>query len=161
MGKIILDFSTPSALPTTIKRQIFCPSTLYILSGGLGALGWASVKWMAEEGARKFLLLSRSANLSIDQKEELEELKKEYKSALHVELGKCDVANGSEFEQIIANATKSGLLSSPKPRLAILHLAMALHDAPIHAMTETQLQGALACKVAGARNLVEPFLNEG
>jgi len=41
-GKLILDFSNSDVLPDekSIIRQVYSPNTLYILSGGLGALGW-------------------------------------------------------------------------------------------------------------------------
>jgi fatty acid synthase len=153
-GKIVVDFSRenwPSL--QSLRRSSFHIDTLYVISGGLGAIGWETVKWMSTEGAYRFLLLSRqgSSALTESQKEDLNLLQAK---GVRVHVQKADVTNSSHVKLAYEEARAQGLLES---RVAILHMAMVLQDRPISKMNTTELHQALACKIDGARNLVEYF----
>jgi NAD(P)-dependent dehydrogenase (short-subunit alcohol dehydrogenase family) len=154
-GKIIVDYATEN-LPSLdkVKRFVFNPETLYVISGGLGALGWEAWKWMAGEGARKFLLLSRGGNLTSHQEADVQRYAAQ---GVKVLVAKCDVANREQVVAAYKAAEAQGLLHAATGRVGILHMAMVLRDAGVKNMTEKELAEAVACKVDGARNLVEYF----
>ena len=109
---------------------------------------------MCADGARRFLLLSRSGKLSAEQEEELTALQSQYSNCVVV-VARCDVTNRKMVEGVYTDAKISNLLIE---RAAILHFAMLLNDAPVLDMTDAQLTSTLACKVDGARNLIEPLI---
>jgi len=128
-------------------------TTLYVISGGLGALGWLTWQWMAlHEGATRFLLLSRSgsAQLTPEMKADVDRLRESH--GVEVVIAKCDVTNPEETQAAYALAMRT-LPSAPK-KIGILHMAMSLHDAPISQMVEDQFNLATKCKIDGARNLM-------
>jgi NADPH:quinone reductase-like Zn-dependent oxidoreductase/acyl carrier protein len=157
-GKIIVDYSADQ-LPAmeTVKCFVFNPDTLYVISGGLGALGWESWKWMVGEGARRFLLLSRSGKVTAPQQADIDAFAAQGVSIL---VAKCDVANREEVFAAYKSAEAKGLLNATTGKVGILHMAMVLRDAGVKNMTEQHLNEAVACKVDGARNLVEYFGGE-
>jgi acyl transferase domain-containing protein/NADPH:quinone reductase-like Zn-dependent oxidoreductase/NAD(P)-dependent dehydrogenase (short-subunit alcohol dehydrogenase family)/SAM-dependent methyltransferase/acyl carrier protein len=154
LGKIIVDFDR-AQWPNSqnVKRSVFHPETLYVISGGLGAVGWETVKLMSNEGATRFLLLSRQgpAALSESQKEDLAALQAR---GVRVLVQKADVAKQADVKAAYDEARKQGLLTS---RVGILHMAMALQDMAVKNMDEKSLHGALDCKIDGGRNLIESF----
>jgi acyl carrier protein len=156
-GKIVIDFAADvSKLPPQeiIRRPLFsADTTLYIISGGLGALGWLTWQWLAmNEGATRFLLLSRSGSsqMTPQMKADIERLR--FSHGAEVAIAKCDVANESEVQSAYELAMQT--LSSAPKRIGILHMAMSLHDAPIAQMTENQFGLATKCKIDGAKNLM-------
>lgn len=65
IGKVVVDFGgeEKSAVPLTvaaIPKSYFEPSKSYIIAGGLGGMGLELMYWMAERGAKRFVLTSRS-----------------------------------------------------------------------------------------------------
>lgn len=64
IGKVVVDFGEEkSAVPLTvaaIPKSYFEPSKSYIIAGGLGGMGLELMYWMAERGAKRFVLTSRS-----------------------------------------------------------------------------------------------------
>jgi len=153
-GKIVVDFSRenwPSG--QSIRQSLFHLDTLYVISGGLGAVGWETVTWMYTAGANRFLLLSRQgpSALSESQKEELKVLQAK---GVRFLIQKADVSKNSDVKEAYDEARKQGLLTH---RVAILHMSMVLNDSPVKVMTEKSLHQALDCKIDGARNLVEQF----
>eukprot|EP01122_Echinamoeba_exundans_P006243 TRINITY_DN1719_c0_g3_i2.p1 TRINITY_DN1719_c0_g3~~TRINITY_DN1719_c0_g3_i2.p1 ORF type:complete len:2443 (-),score=702.65 TRINITY_DN1719_c0_g3_i2:40-7368(-) len=157
-GKIVIDFSAPASTLSSegipLRKKLFDADTCYVISGGLGALGWETFKWMArEEGATRFLLLSRSGKLSDSQKSELAALQNELGAAhLMVHVAACDVAERSQVEAAFKEAAAKRVLQG---KVAIYHMAMILRDARLTNLTPEMLREAISCKVDGASFLLE------
>jgi acyl transferase domain-containing protein/NADPH:quinone reductase-like Zn-dependent oxidoreductase/SAM-dependent methyltransferase/NAD(P)-dependent dehydrogenase (short-subunit alcohol dehydrogenase family)/acyl carrier protein len=151
-GKIVIDFSRENwPRMQSIHRSLFNPGTLYVISGGLGAVGWETMKWMSANGAYRFLLLSRQgiSGLSESQNRDLAVLQGK---GVRVLIKQTDVTDQNQVVQAYREARIQGLLDT---RVAILHMAMTLHDTPIQKMNVTELHRVIDCKIDGARNLVE------
>lgn len=154
LGKIIVDFDRAQwPDPQNVQRNIFHPDTLYVISGGLSALGWDIMKYMSNEGATRFLLLSYQgpAALSERQKEDLTALQA---CGIRILVLKIDVTTEIDVQAAYTEARKQGLLLSC---VGILHMATVLEDRAIKNMDEGALHRVIDCKIQGARNLVKYF----
>lgn len=72
MGKIVIELSDTIA-PTAQRHNpiLFSSEHSYLLIGGLGGLGRAISQWMVENGARKLVYLSRSADATSSTRQSL------------------------------------------------------------------------------------------
>lgn len=162
-GKIVIDFSAPAGASSSksylategipLRRKLFDADCCYVISGGLGALGWETFKWMArEEGATRFILMSRSGKLNDTQKSELAELQKELQNSVKLHVAACDVASREQVENAFKSAKEQKVLLE---NVGIYHMAMVLRDARLPNMTAEMMREAIACKVDGANFLLE------
>ncbi|MGA4876704.1 type I polyketide synthase [Streptomyces lydicamycinicus] len=119
------------------------PRGTVLITGGTGALGAASARWLAVNGAEHLVLTSRrgpDAPGSTELAAELTEL------GARVTLAACDVADRASLARLL-----DGL---PEPPSAVLHIAGT--GGPVVPVTElgaADLDGVLASKVAGAAHL--------
>jgi len=164
-------------------RQIFTPDPetsipispegAYLLTGGLGGLGLAMARELAERGARGLILLSRSGlpprehwpswkevqpaddpvRIRIEGVEALEVL------GCHVATPPVDVTDATALVEIL-----TPLLREMGPLRGVLHAAGVLDDAPILAKNLEGAHRVLAPKVAGTAALsraVERLCGDG
>jgi len=147
-GKIILNFETKH-WPKTVSdsSSLFSGQKTYVLSGGLGAVGFEVLKWMVSQGAKYIVCLSRGGYLSKYQKRELKSLD------AHVEISKTDVVD----EKQVIECWHS-IESKKWPKISgIIHLAMVLDDARIPNMDSEKFSRVYDPKVLGAQNLIKAF----
>ncbi|MEW9518245.1 type I polyketide synthase [Streptomyces tubercidicus] len=119
------------------------PRGTVLITGGTGALGAASARWLAANGAEHLVLTSRRGPDAPGSAELAEEL-----TALgaRVTLAACDVADRESLARLL-----DGL---PEPLTAVLHIAGT--GGPVMPVTElggADLDGVLSSKVAGAAHL--------
>jgi acyl transferase domain-containing protein/thioesterase domain-containing protein len=124
---------TPTLTPlTAIDSFVPRPAACYWITGGFGALGRHTARWLVARGARYLALTGR--RVDVDFVEELEAL-----GAVVLAL-EWDVADPE---------------LPPLPKLAgVFHAAGVLEDALLVKSTEEQFRRVLAPKVEGARNLI-------
>ena len=80
-------------------------SVTYMLSGGTGAVGLRVVQWMAEQGARHFIL--RVVVVSpLSGASELKELRSLQRFGVHVHIAKADVGNIADVKRSYDEARK-------------------------------------------------------
>lgn len=117
------------------------PNKTYVVSGGLGALGFAATEFLVSEGATHIVLLSRQ----ITNSHSLIELKKR----AHIKVLACDVSD----EDQVANSSKQ-LAEDDWPIVAgVIHTVGVLTDAMLENQTEKHFEKAFAAKVEGAKHL--------
>ena len=153
MGKVMVDFSTEN-LPTSIlpSSSVFSPHATYMMSGGTGAVGLKMVQWMAEQGARYFILLSRRGEASV-RASELRDLRALERFGVKVLIAKADVGRAEDVRAAYALARSQG---HPQ-KVGIMHLAMVLEDDVLPKQTWQRFAPVLACKIDGIRNMVNAF----
>jgi NAD(P)-dependent dehydrogenase (short-subunit alcohol dehydrogenase family) len=145
VGKVTVDIENVSNLPFgpyPHKKLIFHPQFSYLLTGGLGGLGKSILTWMAERGARNFVILSRSAGASQCDKDFISEL----------ETMSCTiilVAGKVENQEAVSRA----VASAPTPIRGVFHLAMVQREGPILDMSYQDWTDVIQPKVDGAWNL--------
>jgi len=153
MGKVMVDFSSDK-LPTSIlpASSVFHANATYMLSGGTGAVGLRVVQWMAEQGARYFILLSRRGEASV-RASELAEIRALERFGVHVLIAKADVGDAASVKAAVALARSQG---HPN-HVGIFHMAMVLEDDIIPKQTPARFERSIQPKIAGIRNMVNAF----
>jgi len=121
------------------------PDATYLVTGGLGGFGLEVARWLAEEGARHLVLVSRRGAGSSEAREALEALK-----ALGVEVRAvaADVSSLADVERLLADAR-----ATMPPLRGIVHSATVLDDKPLAELDRDSLERVMAAKARGAWNL--------
>jgi NADPH:quinone reductase-like Zn-dependent oxidoreductase/acyl carrier protein len=124
------------------------PDATYLITGGLGALGRQLVAWLAAEGARSLLIVSRSA--TTPPAELLERLPAgvEFR-LLPLELG------GAAADGLVERALAEAIAALPpnRPLRGLFHVAGVLDDGLINGQSAARLAGVLAPKLKGWQQL--------
>ncbi len=117
----------------------------YLVTGGLGALGLATARWLIEaQGARHLVLVGRGAP-SGDARRELASLGA---ATIHVE--QADISDRGAVAALLDRVRAAG-----PPLRGIFHAAGVLDDALLGQQTWPRLQAVAAPKVQGATHLDE------
>jgi NAD(P)-dependent dehydrogenase (short-subunit alcohol dehydrogenase family) len=66
------------------------PYSTFVIAGGLGGIGRATARWMAERGARNIILLSRFGPRTDSARELINDLQS---IGVRVETPECDITN--------------------------------------------------------------------
>ena len=148
-GKILMRISSPSpvtpAMSTSSAPAVrLRPDATYLISGGLGALGLLTARWMTGHGACSLLLLGRSAP---DERAQSQIAELEAAGA-QIRVVQVDVAVAAELRQTLEEVGRS----SP-PLRGVIHSAGLLDDGVLTQQTPERFGRVMAAKVAGAWNL--------
>ena len=121
------------------------PDATYLITGGLGALGLATARWLASRGAAQLVLVGRSAATAAGraQVDDLE------RAGVRAKILSADIAKASEVTRIMAQ------ISGLPPLKGIVHAAGVLDDGLLGAQDEHRFRKVMAPKVEGARHLHE------
>ena len=119
----------------------------YIVTGGLGGIGLAVVRWLVDSGAGRVILNGRSAP-SEETQAVLDELAADGTADLVVELG--DVSEPGVAERLVSAAEQTGV-----PLRGVIHAAAVLDDELVAGLTKDSLDRIWAPKAAGAVRLHE------
>ncbi|PRQ09063.1 type I polyketide synthase [Enhygromyxa salina] len=122
-----------------------------LVTGGTGALGAQTARWLAHAGTPHLILTSRSGDRAAGAtqlRSELEAL------GARVTIARCDVANADALAQLLAQLASDG--ASPD---AIFHVAgISGEPGPLAELDHAAFAEVAAGKVVGARNLHEQTL---
>ena len=122
------------------------PDVTYLITGGLGALGLETARWMAEKGAGNLALMGRSRPSAAAQ-ETLGELERR---GVQVRVFQADVTRGEEVSRMLKD------LSAHMPPLkGVVHAAGVLDDGVLMRLGLGQFRKVMAPKVDGVWNLHE------
>ncbi|MBV7708230.1 SDR family NAD(P)-dependent oxidoreductase, partial [Nocardia nova] len=132
--------------PAVVEEVSWAPGGAVLVTGGTGRIGSSVARWLAEQGAQRLVLLSRSGLNASGASELRDELR-----ALGCRVGvfACDVSDRVALQHVWAQILADGPIS------AVFHTAAVLDDALISALTTEQVDRAMAVKVGGASNLHE------
>ncbi len=141
-GKIVLEAS-PSESLAVAQPGLIRPDATYLITGGLGALGLFTARWLIEAGARALVLIGRRAPA-----ERLADIAALEQLGARVLIREVDVCDPAALTELFAQ------LAAEWPRLrGVFHLAGVLDDGVITQLTWPRVWEVLAPKVAGAWNL--------
>ncbi|EIE19938.1 hypothetical protein COCSUDRAFT_44339 [Coccomyxa subellipsoidea C-169] len=151
IGKVLVqptlgtDEVAPSSELSAVPQISFRPDRTYVITGGLGGFGLAMVIWMAEKGARNFVLTSKRGMRTGEQAACVQRLRDSF--GAKVAVSTLDVANLDEAHALIK------LADSQAPVGGVFHLAMILSDRFLTNQTGESWQKVVECKAQGALHL--------
>ncbi|MDL2291481.1 beta-ketoacyl reductase [Desulfovibrio sp. OttesenSCG-928-F20] len=123
----------------------------YLVSGGTGGFGLATAKRLAERGAGRLILVSRSGIKDEESRQVVNDMQK---LGTTVSVLKADIADAAQLE----NALK-GVLADGPPLAGLVHSAAIIDDAMIPDITPERFRRAVSAKARGAWNLHLATLN--
>ena len=132
-GKIVLTYPPQPGL--TIQH-----AASYLITGGLGGIGLAMAKWLANQGAGQLLLLGRSQPTAAVQVE-LDALRAQ---GVRVTVAQADVTDGEQVRQLLAQ------IDPAYPLRGVLHAAGVLDDGALLQQRWDRFAPVLAPKVVGS-----------
>ena len=138
-GKIVITQSIEANFYSTIYAN-----ATYLITGGLGGLGLVCARWLADQGARHLVLISRS-NPSEQVQEKLHEIEK---AGVEVCTVQVDISQKVDIEKTLAYVT-----DNMPPLRGIIHAAGILDDGILLEQTWTRFSTVMAPKVDGVWNL--------
>ncbi|MCP9972483.1 beta-ketoacyl reductase [Actinomadura madurae] len=139
----------PGGWPRARRRSRRAPERWHprgtvLITGGTGALGAHTARWLARRGARRILLAGRLGERAAGAAELIEELRGLGAAATAVS---CDVTDRAAVAELLASVPRDAPLS------AVVHAAGALDVRSLADTTIDDLVEATAAKVAGAHHL--------
>jgi amino acid adenylation domain-containing protein len=143
IGKLVLA-NEPRGDPAPADEVGFRRDATYLVTGGLGGLGLAVARWMAERGAGRIALLGRGAptDAAAAAVAQIEALGAEVVTA------RADVADMGALAAALGEIEAEG-----RPLRGVVHAAGVLDDATLPQQQWERFVPVLAPKVAGALNL--------
>ena len=143
-------------LPFTPATSLYTPEislrtdATYLITGGLGGLGLATAKWMAQRGARHLVLVGRSEP-SPEALRMVEQMRDE---GVEVVIAQADVSDPAQLEQVFKNIEQN----MPMLR-GVIHAAGVLDDGSLLNLDTVRMKNVMAPKVNGTWNLHKATLN--
>ncbi len=133
----------PMPLPQAAVPD-FHPDRMYLVTGGLGAIGQQLVRWLAEQGARQIAVITRRSPNS----PEAEALRRVLPSTVQLRLYQADVSDRAALAGVL------GAIESEAMSLAgVFHLAGVLDDGLLLNQSADRLGSVWAPKAGGAQHL--------
>ncbi|MFJ2442589.1 SDR family NAD(P)-dependent oxidoreductase, partial [Streptomyces sp. NPDC087658] len=127
-------------------RTVVDPDGTILITGGLGALGGDLARHLVSAGARHLVLTGRRGAGTPGADELTAEL---IAAGAEVRVHACDVADRAALAALLAG------VPDRHPLTGVFHLAGAVDDGPLDAMTPERLDAVLRPKVDGAIHLDE------
>jgi NAD(P)-dependent dehydrogenase (short-subunit alcohol dehydrogenase family)/acyl carrier protein len=128
-----------------LALPIAVPDAGYLVTGGFGGMGLATIKWLCSQGARHVAVLSRNGPSSKPAQETLKELRGTGVRILHE---KADIAKREDL-----NAALGKLLPEMPPLRGVIHCAGVLADTAINAVSASLVDRVMGPKAGGALHL--------
>lgn len=122
----------------------------YLVTGGVGALGLITAKRLVELGARRLVLVGRSANRAAarEEIEAIEGCDAVNGDVVEILVRRCDVSDAGAVEGLLAE-----IADGARPVRGIVHAAGVLDDGVLLEQTPERFATVLAPKAIGAWNL--------
>jgi acyl transferase domain-containing protein/acyl carrier protein len=117
------------------------PEGAYLITGGLGALGMETAKWLTGHGCRHLVLTGRRG-LTGDTRPVLEELRR---GDVEIKVLPADVSNEEQVNRLIED-----IQGAMPPLRGVFHAAGVLDDGMLEDLDEERFQRVMAAKAYGA-----------
>lgn len=146
IGKIVV---TPPQAREVVAAKTARPMRVdgkgwHVITGGTSGFGLATAAWLADRGAKRLALLSRSGRAAGDAQTEIEALQAR---GIEVKACACDVTDAKALGTLLAKLRRT------HPIKGIVHAAMVLDDALIANLDAERIAKVLGPKAEGAANL--------
>jgi acyl transferase domain-containing protein/NADPH:quinone reductase-like Zn-dependent oxidoreductase len=146
IGRIVVDLNESGPI---VRPQLPTPGirsdAQYLITGGFGAFGLATARWLVRQGARHLILAGRSGPTTVEAKDQLLAFAE---AGVQVDEERVDVADYPAVAAIIEHTTSSDL-----PLRGVFHAAGVLANCPLSSITAEFATDVLEPKLRGAVNL--------
>ena len=153
IGKVVMEIKDHSVRPVRDPNTAeikFHADASYIITGGLGGLGSELAPWMADQGARCLVLVSRRG-VCTEQGEQL--VKSLEERGVKVVVEKVDLSKSDEVHAMVQR-----IQAQLPPLRGIMHGAVVLDDGLILHLNEERIERVCAPKMNAAWYLHEATL---
>jgi acyl transferase domain-containing protein/NADPH:quinone reductase-like Zn-dependent oxidoreductase/acyl carrier protein len=146
IGRVLVDLRSQRVpisrwLPVRIVR----PDASYMITGGFGGFGLATLKWLADKGARYIAVVSRGGAASEEAKEIVRQLEAD---GVRIFVARLDVSDAAKLRDAIRDVERE----APSLR-GIIHSAGVTDDAVIDSFDSARVEAVMNPKALGAWNL--------
>ncbi|MGX4733344.1 SDR family NAD(P)-dependent oxidoreductase [Kitasatospora griseola] len=145
-GKIVLRPEAQTQVAVRADLPPVGPGAGYLVTGGLGGLGLATARYLADQGARHLVLVGRSAP-SAEAEAAIAELRERGVSVL---VRPVDVSQRAEVDALLAEVD-----AELPPLGGVVHTAGVLDDGLLLQLDQQRFQAVARPKAAGAWHLHE------
>ncbi|MFY1826040.1 SDR family NAD(P)-dependent oxidoreductase [Myxococcus fulvus] len=146
IGKVCISIKDASLrVRPPARRTRLSPEASYLVTGGLGGFGLEVARWLAEEGARHLVLVSRRGAGSEEARDALAALRAR---GVTVHALSADVARYEDLAQVFTRVR-----AELPPLRGVFHCAVTLDDKPLARLDRASLERVMAAKAQGAWNL--------
>lgn len=146
IGRVVLDFRTaPDQVRPPVDYVEIRSDGSYLITGGFGAFGLATARWLAREGARRLVLAGRSGASTEMARRQLAEFAK---AGVEVVQERVDLADYAATAGLIARIQDSG-----HSLRGVFHAAGVVNNVPVSALTRAELDVVVMPKARGGANL--------
>ncbi len=149
IGKLLIDYSSGevAVLEKPRSAPLCHRDGCYIVTGGTSGFGLTTGQWLADQGAGKILLVSRSGNKATGLEETIQHIEA---AGAQVEVLSVDVTDPAQVKALVEQAS-----AVPFTLRGIIHGAMVLDDAMMADLTADRFHRVFRPKVNGALNLAD------
>jgi acyl transferase domain-containing protein/NADPH:quinone reductase-like Zn-dependent oxidoreductase/NADP-dependent 3-hydroxy acid dehydrogenase YdfG len=146
IGRVVvdLDVEDPAARPMFANVAIRSDA-MYLVTGGFGAFGLATARWLVDNGARHLTLVGRSGAASAQAKEQISAFRE---AGVSVRQESVDVTDCAAVSALVARAHHADV-----PLRGVYHAAGVVDDQAIAAITAESLNRVFTPKAEGAVHL--------
>ena len=152
-GKVIVSFPEPFVArrgePLVPAFEVK-PDDTYLITGAFGGFGKVLAEWLADCGAKHLVLTSRNGAATPAAEAFLIKLRAR---GVDVQVVKADAGSQADVKRLLGDILSLGI-----PLRGVFHLAMAIDDAPMAALTRDRMIKVIAPKAHGAWLLHEGTL---
>ncbi|WP_109524024.1 MULTISPECIES: type I polyketide synthase [Nocardia] len=154
LGRIALDLTgaTPPVRPPSADVPVE-PAGRYLITGGYGAFGLATARWLVRRGARHLVLVGRSGPTTEIARAQLDTWRAE---GVEVLAERADVTDAAAMRAVVARVH-----TGPHPLRGVFHVAGVLDDQRITTMDRASLTAVFRPKLVGAQALHAALAAEG
>lgn len=143
VGKIVFDMKTDGLMIEPMDK-LFNEKETYLITGGMGGLGFGLAEWMCSKGARHIVLVGR--NLPDKKREQdIEALRAKDKNII---VATADVSNRAQVEELITK-----IRTSMPPLAGVFHAAGSLSDSSLANLNHELYNAPIGSKIYGGWNL--------
>ncbi|EHK50965.1 polyketide synthase [Trichoderma atroviride IMI 206040] len=150
IGKFVVRATEGDLVPTVVTQASpkLDPLGSYLIIGGTSGIGQEIAFWLAKQGAKNLILVSRRAEQQAEGPALVAALAEAGAQAV---LRSCDVSDKASLEKVVTEARKKG------PIRGVIQSAVVLADSVFNNMTQDKWHVAVGPKVKGTGNLNELF----
>ncbi|MFI6044053.1 SDR family NAD(P)-dependent oxidoreductase [Nocardia sp. NPDC051321] len=145
IGRVVLDLDQPPAVRRRTPDIGIHSDACYLVTGGFGAFGLATARWLVRSGARHLVLIGRRGAAGQDAERQLREF---VSAGVEVIEEKVDIADYDAVAALVARA-----VARAAPVRGVFHAAGIVDNTPVQSLTAERVARVFAGKVDGARNL--------